>query len=162
VRASLLAPFSNPRRWRLRPTSLIVSPPDRKRGKPSYAETPYVTGEPIAAPDARCLASSPPSCGCPASARGGARARRSLVGAPQLPATPPSRAPHARRLRQPAGPCWTGLGSGVGRLGRPQQSLVQRRSSTVGRIRPKRPDLFKFHFSNYFWYSIMQKYSKKS
>jgi hypothetical protein len=52
VRASLPAPFSNPRRWRLRPPTLVTSPPDQKHGRPSYAGTAYAAGEPIAAPDA--------------------------------------------------------------------------------------------------------------
>jgi hypothetical protein len=55
VRASLPTPFSNPHRWQLCTTSLVVYPPDRKQGRPSYARTPRATGEPIAAPDAPSL-----------------------------------------------------------------------------------------------------------
>jgi hypothetical protein len=52
MRASLPVPFSNPHHWRLHPTSLVVSPPDRKQGRSSYAGTTRIAGEPIAAPDA--------------------------------------------------------------------------------------------------------------
>jgi hypothetical protein len=52
VRASLPTPFSNPCRWQLRPTSLVISPPDRKHERSSYVGTARAAGEPIAAPDA--------------------------------------------------------------------------------------------------------------
>jgi hypothetical protein len=52
VRASLPAPFSIPRRWRLHPTSWVVSPPDRKHRRSSYARTANTAGEPVAISDA--------------------------------------------------------------------------------------------------------------
>jgi hypothetical protein len=80
------------------------------------------------------LTRSPLSCGCPASAQGGARARHSLASAPRLPVTPrqacrPARSVRvgavrtcfARRPRQPAWSCRTRISSGMGRLAGPQR-----------------------------------------
>jgi hypothetical protein len=94
--------------------------------------TPPVSLWPFPMP--HLLTRSTQSCGCTASARGGAHARRSPVGAPRPPVTPrqahrpacPVRIGTARtrfacRPRQLDGPCRTGLGARMGRLAGPQR-----------------------------------------
>jgi hypothetical protein len=79
------------------------------------------------------------------------------VGRPDFIGEPPA---SGRKIPSPVFPGWAETAKKPGPSWQATARPVQWRSSAGGRIRPKRPDLFKFQFSNLFWYSIMQKYSK--